>query len=284
MRRPAFSPGLSVTELGRTLPEYEQPPVIETLLSVQFSPLAQFSIPHFGLYWAKIRADYPNYEVQAPLGPLVEQFGEETRRQPGIKVEIVHGPEVRCWFIDKSGTRLTQVQRDRFIHNWRKAGDEDVYPRYAKIKPKFIEEWGGFCSFLDEAGLEKPEVNQCEVTYVNHVELGKSWKSYGELDKVIACWSGSYSGNFLPDPESVLLNASFVIPEQKGRLHIVMQRALRTRDAKEVLQLTLTARGKPASSRLEDISEWFDLGHEWIVRGFTDFTTKEMHELWRRKL
>lgn len=284
MRRPAFSPGLSVTELGRTLPEYEQPPVIETLLSVQFGPLAQFSILHFGLYWAKIRADYPHYEVQPPLGPSVEQFGEEIWKQPGIKFEIVHGPEVRCWFIDKSGTRLIQVQRDRFIHNWRRVKDEDVYPRYANIKPKFIEEWQGFCRFVDEAELGKPEVNQCEVTYVNHIELGRGWKSYGELNRVIACWSGVYSGNFLSAPESVLVNASFVIPEQKGRLHIAMQRAIRTRDAKEVLQLSLTARGKPASSRLEDILEWFDLGHEWIVRGFTDFTTREMHKLLGRTL
>jgi len=30
--------------------------------------------------------------------------------------------------------------------------------------------------------------------------------------------------------------------------------------------------------------EWFDLGHEWIVKGFTDFTTEHMHEIWGRKI
>lgn len=273
-----------MAEREPTLPEFDEPPVIETLLGVQFSPLVHFSIPHFGLYWARIREEYPNYEVQPPLGPVVEKFGEEIGKEASFRFELVHVPEVRCWFKDKTGTRLTQVQRGRFIHNWRKAKDEDVYPRYAKIKPKFAEEWKGFSRFVEETDLGKLEVNQCEVTYVNHIELGKGWESYGELNRVIACWSGRFSGKFLPAPESTLLNTSFVIPEQKGRLHITMQRVIRTRDAKEVLQLTLTARGKPDSSRLADIAEWFDLGHEWIVRGFTDFTTEEMHKLWRRKL
>ncbi|MFQ5853060.1 MAG: TIGR04255 family protein [Candidatus Binatia bacterium] len=268
----------------RTLPEYDQPPVIETLLGVQFDPIERFSILHFGVYWTGIKSDYPSYELQPPLGSLVEKFGEEAWKKPGVRLELLHAPEVRCWFTDKSGTRLIQVQRDRFIHNWRKVKDEDVYPRYAQIKPKFFDEWEGLNRFLEQADLGKPEVNQCEVTYVNHIEMGKAWASFGELNKVISCWSGSYSGDFLPGPESVLVNASFVIPGQRGRLHVALQRAIRTRDAKEVLQLTLTARGKPASSRSQDIAEWFDLGHEWIVRGFTDLTTKEMHKTWGRKL
>jgi len=29
---------------------------------------------------------------------------------------------------------------------------------------------------------------------------------------------------------------------------------------------------------------WFDLAHEWIVRGFTDLTEKEMQEtIWKRE-
>lgn len=269
---------------GRTLPEYEQPPVVETLLGVQFTPLAQFSIPHFGLYWAKIREDYPNYQVQPPLGPVIEQFGAGLFTQPKIGVELVPVPEVRCWFMGKSDTMLTQVQRDRFIHNWRKVKAEDVYVRYDNIKPKFTEEWKRFCEFLEEADLGTPEVNQCEVTYVNHIEMGAGWKSYGELNKVVASWSGSYSGSFLPGPESVNIGARYVLPDKKGRLYIEMQPAIRQQDAREILQLNLTARGKPESSNLKDILEWLDLGHEWIVRGFTDYTTKEMHDFWRRRV
>jgi uncharacterized protein (TIGR04255 family) len=271
-----------VAELKRT-PDYERPPVVETYLGVQFAPLANFSILHFGLYWAKIRENYPTFQVQPSLGRVIEQFGAEKFVQPKLGVELVSAPEVRCWFIEQSGRMLTQVQRDRFIHNWRKLRPEDIYVHYDNIKPRFSEEWKGFCGFLDEAGLGKPEVNQCEMTYVNHIELGQGWESYGELNKVVASWSGSYSGNFLPAPESINIGARYVLPDKQGRLHIEMQPAI-TQDAKEILQLNLTARGKPKSSNLENILEWFDLGHEWIVRGFTDFTAKEMHEFWGRKI
>ncbi len=273
-----------MAEVKPTLPDYEHPPVVETYLGVQFAPLAQFSIPHFGLYWAKIREEYPEVQVQPPLGPVIEQFGTGLFVQPKLGVELVSVPEVRCWFIEKSGAMLTQVQKDRFIHNGRKLKPEDVYVHYDNIKPRFTEEWKRFCEFLDEAGIGKPEVNQCEMTYVNHIELGAGWKSFGELNKVIATWSGTYSGNFLPGAESVNIGARYLLPDQKGRLYIEMQPAIRQQDAKEILQLNMTARGKPESSNLQHILEWLDLGHEWIVRGFTDFTAKEMHDFWRRKI
>lgn len=268
----------------RTLPDYGRPPVVETLLGVQFSPLVKFSIPHFGLYWAKIREDYPNYQVLPPLGQVIEQFGAERAQQPKIGVELVSIPDVRCWFVEKSGAMLTQVQRDRFIHNWRKLKPDDEYVHYDRIKPRFSEEWKRFCEFLDEADLGKPAINQCEMTYVNHIELGQGWVSYGELNKVVSFWSGASSGNFLPKPESVNIGARFVLPDKMGRLHVEMQPAIRSPDGKEILQLNITARGKPESSDLDKVLEWFELGHEWIVRGFTDFTAREMHDFWRRKV
>jgi hypothetical protein len=56
-----------------------------------------------------------------------------------------------------------------------------------------------------------------------------------------------------------------------------MQPAIRKQDAKEIVRLNLTARGKPVSSTPADILDWFDMGHVWIVQGFTDFTTTKIH-------
>ncbi|HET7342703.1 MAG TPA: hypothetical protein VFL90_14670, partial [Methylomirabilota bacterium] len=85
---------------------------------------------------------------------------------------------------------------------------------------------------------------------------------------------------FLPDPEVVVFNASYLMPERQGRLHIASQPAIRREDSKQLMQLTLTARGKPASSDLGAIVRWLDVGHDWIVRGFVDVTTPEMHRVW----
>lgn len=264
------------------LPDFARPPVIETVLGVQFSPITQFSIAHFGFYWARVRSAYPHAEDKPPLTPAFEEFGTPMSHLPKVGIELVSEVDARCWFIDKSRTLLVQVQRDRFIQNWRKVTGEEPYPRYASLKPRFGDEWQRFCQFLREEELPAPEVTQCEVTYVNHIEPGVGWNSYAEIHNVIAAWTAP-SGNFLPGPEVTLINTKYLMPDKRGRLHIVVQPAVRPRDAKEVLQLTLTARGRPNTSGLDDILEWFDLGHEWIVRGFTDFTTTTMHEIWGRK-
>ena len=129
-----------------------------------------------------------------------------------------------------------------------------------------------------------PSVVQCELTYINHFEEGREWhKSIGDVSGILSGWSGQFSGNFLPRPESVQLGASFLIPEGRGRLRINLEPALRLSDRKQILQLTLVARGTPISGDPEGISAWFDVGHEWIVRGFTDFTSVKMHELWKRR-
>jgi hypothetical protein len=70
--------------------------------------------------------------------------------------------------------------------------------------------------------------------------------------------------------------------DKKGRLHVNLQPVVRLDDRRPVLQLSLTARGTPESSRIEDILAWFDLGHEWVVSGFADFTKAALHDLWER--
>jgi uncharacterized protein (TIGR04255 family) len=264
------------------LPKFDRPPVFETVLGVQFNTLQGFSVLHYGLYWGKIRGSYPNYEVHPPLSPAVELFGAEAWKQPTAGLEVLQTPDIRTWFLDATGSMLLQTQKDRFLQNWRKVHDTNVYPHYEQLKPQFFSEWQTFCAFLNEVGINRPEVNQCEVTYVNHIEIQQGSKSYGSLRNVISCWSGEYSGDFLREPEAVGFNSRYLLQEKKGRLHISMQPAIRREDAKEILRLTLTARGKPASSEPTAIEEWFNIGHEWVVRGFTDVTTKEMHDMWGR--
>jgi uncharacterized protein (TIGR04255 family) len=269
---------------GRCLPEFERPPVAETILGVQFSPLTRWTALHFGLFWNEVSADYPFFEPHPPLGSQIEAFGDESRRhqrEPIIKV-VAGEPSLRYWFIDSSRTGLIQVQADQFIHNWRKATGADVYPRYETIRPRFEREWDRFCAFLAAHSLGSPEAQQCEVTYINHIERGQGWRNFADLADITPMWS-SPSRGFLPAPEVAVLSLQFVIPENQGRLHVTLQPAIRQADAREVLQLALTARGRPASSATQDILRWFDIGREWVVRGFTDFTSNKMHELWGRK-
>jgi uncharacterized protein (TIGR04255 family) len=266
----------------RILPDFAKPPVVETVLDVSFAPLTGWGIPHFGLFWNSIREEYPTFQDQPPIMLQRESFGQKTMQPLTVAFELMNQPEARCWFEDQSGARLIQVQHDRFIHNWRKTEGQGEYPRYEPvIRPAFEKEWRRFCEFLDRMHIARPEIQQCEVQYVNHIPL-EGWSSFSELVDGLAEWPGTRKDGFLPIPESLSANTSYQMPENAGRLRIIMQPAIRKSDGSAVVQLNLVARGRPASSETADILKWFDLGREWIVNGFADFTSTKMHEVWER--
>ena len=268
---------------GSTLPDFDNPPVNETALSIQFAPLEKFAIPYYGMYWARIRRDFGRFEIQPPLPNVTEQFGD-SNRLPNFAVQFIAHPDVRAWFLNESGTQLLQVQCDRFIHNWRQLTGEEKYPRYPAIKVTLQNEWVRFCEFLRSEELGTPQVNQCEVTYVNHIDYNKGWRDYSELNKVIASWSGNSSGTFLTAPEKVNMETHYLLPNDLGRLHIAVAPVIRARDLREVLQITVTARGAPSDSTDKGVFHWLDLGREWVVKGFADFTSNSMHRIWGRKI
>lgn len=269
-----------------TLPDFTDPPVNETVLSIQFVPIPGFGIPHYGLYWSAVRDRFPKYQVLPELMHVEEEFGDSARQLqmlgvPGL--QLISEPDARCWFLSADGSRLIQVQRDRFVHNWRKVTGSEVYPRYPAIRATLEKEWIRFCDFLGSESLSAPQVNQAEVTYVNHIEYKNGWRDFGELSNVIAFWAGNGTDKFLPAPERVGMEVHFRLPESAGRLHISAQPVIRGRDSREVLQVTVTARGAPKSSETAHVLAWMDLGREWVVKGFADFTGKAMHKLWGRK-
>jgi uncharacterized protein (TIGR04255 family) len=271
-------------QLVAGLPDFDNPPVIETVLGVQFTPLPKFNVPHYGLYWEKIKKAYNRFEVHPPIVSAIEDPGSDAPLKKGqVFIDLATGPNFRCWFIDESRNNLIQVQRDRFILNWRKARGDETYPHYENIRPKFEQEWLRFCEILVAEGIGTPEVNQCEVTYVNHIEFDNDLTGCDELKRFVASWSGTSSGEFLPKVDKVSLNTTYAMREKKGRLRISMQPVIRSQDAMEILQLDVSATGRPTSSKTHDILEWLDLGREWVVKGFADFTTPEMHKKWRRK-
>ena len=50
-------------------------------------------------------------------------------------------PAPRFWFVNESGNELVQVQRDRFIRNWRKTEGQPGYPSYDNLREAFADDW-----------------------------------------------------------------------------------------------------------------------------------------------
>jgi len=281
-----FTPIPLANEDYEQLPEFARPPVTEVALSLQFEPLKGLTGPVLGLLWGRFKSAYPGVQELPALEPVLERFGAATPRQVNLQFQVLDAPPPsRVWFITESGTELIQAQHDRFVHNWRKVLDTDVYPRYSNLRAKFLTELETFRQFVEEENLGDLIFNQVEVTFVNTIVSGEGWERHGQLSKVLTIHSGSYSDDFFKEPENVQTSLRYVIPDEsqkpRGRLHINVVPTF-TKNKSAALNLTIIARCTPDGS-LSDTLTCLDLAHRWIVKGFASITTKEMHEVWGRK-
>jgi uncharacterized protein (TIGR04255 family) len=205
-----------------------------------------------------------------------------------VRVQMLESPPApRVWFLNEAGTELIQVQSDRFIHNWRKVGEGDTYPRYEYIRNTFRSELEAFQAILTREEIGEIVPNQCEVTYVNHIVSGSGWNSHGQLGNVLTVFQTAYSDDKLAEPEDVRLGLRFVLKDDHsepiGRLHISAQPVYRRADHVPMIALTLTARGRPSGEKLDDVLRCLDVGRDSIVCAFASITTPEMHRIWGRK-
>lgn len=268
---------------SRDLPEFDEPPVVETVLSVQFEPLLLMKTAHLGLLWGEYRDSFPKTEERLPLDLVREQFPEAQAVRVGLRVQTLESPPVpRLWFTNERGNEMIQVQNGRFVKNWRKEGEGEHYPRYEKtIRPHFDRDYRIFLEFLEKHRLGKPAVNQCEITYVNHILAGGGWEHYSDFGTIFNFWS---SPDLTPPgpAEDLRMHVRFVIPGKNdvpiGRLHVDLQPAVRTTDNHPMYVMELTARGQ-----VGDGVDFFDIGREWIVQAFKRLTSNAMHQVWRIK-
>lgn len=267
------------------LPDFRKPPLVETVLSLQFEPIAGLTTAHLGLLWQRFREQLPLIEQQPPLPPVVEKFGPPAPAL--VEVTFEEKPPVpRLWFLNQDRTELIQVQADRFIHNWRKMEGSEPYPRFEPIRDRFRNKVDTLVQFLKEERMGTPVVNQCEVTYVNHIEPSGVWQRHGQLEKVISNWRAAPEPQFLPEAEDGGLRLRFVIRNESGdpvgRLHVIFQPAWKKTDNTPIMVLNLIARGAPLGGGIEGAFRFFELGRRWIVKGFAELTTSDMQRAWER--
>lgn len=267
------------------LPDFRKPPLAETVLSLQFEPIAGLTTAHLGLLWQRFREWLPFIEEQPPLPPILEKFEPPSLAQVEVTVEE-KPPVPRLWLLNQDKTELIQVQADRFIHNWRKMEGIEPYPHFEPIRDRFRGEVAVLEQFLKDEGMGVPAVNQCEVTYVNHIEPSGVWQRHGQLEKVLANWAVAPERQFLPEAEDGGVRLRFVIRDESGRpvgrLHVISQPGWKKTDNTPIMVLNLTARGEPLAEGTEGAFRFFELGRRWIVKGFADVTTSEMQRAWER--
>jgi uncharacterized protein (TIGR04255 family) len=261
------------------LPEYDTPPLDEVVCGILFKPIETLLVPHFGVFWERLKPEYPTCQEVAPLAPAVERL--DNSPIPDLKIFVLP----RIWFLHQNDSQIIQLQRDRFLYNWRKRRPSDEYPRYPQVIEKFQNHLLNFQSFLNELNIGTIIPVQYELTYVNLILQGSGWDDMSDISHVFPdfAWRTSKQ-RFLPAPEGISWQTSFPLQNRMGRLRMHIQKAQRRDDKHPLFRFELTARGMASDSSHEARRAWFDASHESVVRGFADVTADELQKtLWRRK-
>lgn len=271
-------PPLSARPLG--LPDFERPPVVETVLGVSFHEVPQLDTVQLGRLWERHFAeDFPEHREAPPYDAPVERFeGHVTGTGPSISLNLGQPPRR---YLFSSGTHLVQVQRDWFAFNWRKTSPDGRYERYESGRQQFERCYRALDDFLAEETEESIQPTQCEVTYVNHIKADADMKP-PLLDSVMEAITFE-RGKHLPLPDEAEFSCRFTMESRsgiRGRLHVDVRSGAGDPDIPRLAVLTLTARGTPPSPSLEGVLEFLDRGRDWIVQGFDELTTEQMHVRW----
>lgn len=232
---------------------FKNPPVQEVVCGVQFEELTDFRIGHFGLLWHHYADKFPRTEDRPPL--LFAQ--NQNLLTP------------RVWFISEDETQVIQVQRDRFLLNWRRTSENDTYPRFEKVYKDFLEHLQTFQKFLAPIGGVK--ALGYELAYINNIELKD-----GVFPDIL--WRKANS-KYLCTPKTINSSWDFGLPFSDSNLQINIQSA-RIDGMNEAVQLSLAVRGVES---FDNQDQWFENAHQTIVQSFIELTGEDVQKkMWGR--
>jgi uncharacterized protein (TIGR04255 family) len=268
------------------LPDYERPPIVETVLGVQFDALPEFKNAHLGAFWKSLEPEgWPSVYDAPPLEPQFERFSETGGwSKSSVELRLAQTMPSRLQIKNEPGDQMIQVQNGRLHFNWLgQAGGQ--YPRWPEVREGFSDTLSHFIEFVSLEQLGDFHANQWEVTYLNHIPKGSVWLTPDDWGFFNLLSRGPKVHDLI-QAESFSGTWQFIIPEKRGRLHIQWQHGLRTQpQEEEVVILTLTARGPlpQGPDGFGAILQGLDLGHETIVRSFAIMMTDPANEHWGLK-
>jgi uncharacterized protein (TIGR04255 family) len=264
---------------------FENPPLIEVAFSIQYDTIFNFSSLHAGIFWKEIREIFPNFEQHPPLESVQEKEKVELIVNPLFKLEY-GAPDIRFWLLSNEKNELIQIQKDRFAYNWKKKNNNH-YPRYKELFKKFTDFFKQFNEFIINEKLDNIKPNQCELSYVNHIEPNSVWKEHSDIAKIFTVFNPSYPLIKKQHLENISFNAKHSLHDIKdnfaGRLHIDIKPIWKPPLLEPAFRMTLTARGKPFEENIESSLQFYPDASTSIVEAFVALTSSQMHTEWRRK-
>ena len=250
---------------------FENPPVNEVVVSTYFNPpLSDLRSEHIGLFWGKIKGDFPVVRQQRPVG-----IGPDVNADGPF-------PMPRYWLIADDEINLIQIQKNAFMFNWRRR--DDAYPRFHKdIKPTFDKYYGLFSEFIrTEINITNPTVDLCELVYINTLECCEYWTGPQDTTKVIPSFSILTPDIDASESLGFICNYGYQATTDL-QLNIGIRSGVRSQQQNApVLIFEIKASGRLAQVAKPGTDEWFERAHDAIIRCFLSITSRDIqNRLWK---
>jgi uncharacterized protein (TIGR04255 family) len=261
------------------LPDYDNPPVNEVVIGIQFHPTA-ITGAHVGLFWGELRDEFPKASEQPPLEPRIESFQPRRFSAPILDFSSWRGS--RHWLTSEDDVELIQIQADRLLYNWRRGLHNATYPHFEPLQEKFwgiAEKWSAFLKGLDKS----LKLTQWEVSYINHILTPDGQPT---LADVLSFWGGELDHAMGGAAEAGRMEAQRILTENNSpwaRMYINITTGIRV-DQTPLIAFELTVRGPPEGEDAWDIThERLFKGRHQIVTAFDALTTEKMHAIWGKR-
>jgi uncharacterized protein (TIGR04255 family) len=266
------------------LPEFNKPPVVETVLGIQFDLLPTFTNAHLGAFWQSLGEDWPSVSDAPATGPDYERFGEDQIwARIGFQFRLEQVPPARIQIRNKSNDRMIQIQNGRLHYNWLGRNGSE-YARYQTINEEFAGVVEKLTAFVQKLKLGELRTNQWEVTYVNHLPKNSLWTGPASWNEIFASPVALPYQINRSKLESFSGQWHYAIGDNEGRLHVEIlhgREELTVAPPAELLIFKLTARGP-----IPKTGGWnagLEIGHRAIVESFKDLTSDAARNFWEEK-
>jgi len=267
------------------LPDFDRPPVVETVLAVHLAPVRQLDSIRTAEFWSsRLREEFPIAEEQERHFAPLESFEIGPSATP--RLEFRRGPQApRFWFRSAAEDQLVQVQNDWIAFNWRKSQSASGYRHFTEGLDRFSDLFTSLSSYVETLGARPLEALQVEVSYVNQILAADGgWAQPSEMPKVFRGVQPLESRH-LPAAESHGVALQYVARDRDGlafgRLYVSVEPALDPSGPAFIMTLTFKAR--PRGTDLPSVKDVLEIGHRWVVGSFDELTTADMHQVWGRR-
>ena len=247
---------------------YKNPPINEVVVSLYFNtPLVGLRSEHIGLFWTKIKGDFPTAKQQLPVN---------------MRDEIIQGeifPMPRYWFIANDEINVIQLQKNAFMLNWRRRQNNEYPGYFENIKPTYDKYYELFSEFIRaEFGIEELTIDLCELVYINTIERSDFWTVPLDTEKVIPSFTVPNAG--VRHSEATDFNCHYAYKVSKDlQLNISLRTGVRTQQQNApVLAFEIKAVGSLGGKTKLRADEWFHRAHDTINKCFANMTSQDVQK------